>query len=232
MFPQFTGSDTTEDTNSEKRPLITYYSKESDKQTFTHTHALLPSKSWWIFDWFFGCAVPVLDPSAIKRYIVNCTDQDDKEYGAFCAQTVEGKPFPKSSYILCGWHKQTSCHTTLESLAVSKQRENGKFCKEIWIIYIRNFWLNKLQEQELLRRLQEPYLGVWACPRMTGDTDTNDKRHHGVLAKRKNHKKLAIILTLNTLLLLIIYYLLRFVSDLSSSDFNQRATWSDFNQRL
>ena len=105
MFPELTGSDTTEGTNREKRPLITHCGKDSNNQTFTHTHALLPSKSRWVFDWFFGCAVPALHPKAITRNIVNCTDQDDKEHGAFCALIGEGNPYPVSSHRLCGWHK-------------------------------------------------------------------------------------------------------------------------------
>ena len=105
MFPEFTGSDTTEGTNSEKRPLQTCCGKDSNNKSFTHTHSFLPSKRRWVFDWFFGCAVPALHPAAILRNVVNITDQDDKEYGAFCALVGEGKPYPVSYHRLCAWHK-------------------------------------------------------------------------------------------------------------------------------
>jgi len=120
MFPEFTGSDTTEGTNREKRPLITYCGKDSNNQTFTHTHALLPSKSRWVFDWFFGCAVPALHPKAITRNIVNCTDQDDKEHGAFCALIGEGNPYPVSSHRLYGWH--------IVNCTDQDDKEHGAFC--------------------------------------------------------------------------------------------------------
>jgi len=67
MFPEFIGSDTTEGTHREKRPLITHCGKDSNNQTFTHRHALLPSKSCWVFDWFFSCAVPGFLPSTQRQ---------------------------------------------------------------------------------------------------------------------------------------------------------------------
>ena len=97
MFPEFTAADVTEGTNSEKRPLMMMGAKDSNNNSFIHTWSFLPSQSRWVFDWFFGSAVPALHhPSTLSRISLIRADQSREECSAIQALCGLGKTYPNA----------------------------------------------------------------------------------------------------------------------------------------
>jgi len=111
MFPEFTCSDVTMKSNAEKRPLLLLCGKDSYNKAFTHTWAFLPSQSKWVFDWFFGFAVPKvhnLYPGTLTRNFINITDEDPQACSSFrnlCGGFDSWKVYPLSRHRLCAFHK-------------------------------------------------------------------------------------------------------------------------------
>ena len=106
MYPEMAASDTTEKSNREDRPLAIFGGCDQENRPFSHTWAFLPSKSRWVFDWFFGRAVPQLhSPRFCAKLEVIFTDQDGQEVSALEHQSGLGKVFPSAKHGLCAWHK-------------------------------------------------------------------------------------------------------------------------------
>ena len=105
LFPEFGTSDATEDTNIEERPLFLWAAKDGENRSFVHTWAFLPSQSRWVFDWFFGEAVPFLHKKlTLERVVMNVTDQCPQECSAFMALCGEGRIYKNAVHRLCSWH--------------------------------------------------------------------------------------------------------------------------------
>jgi MULE transposase domain/SWIM zinc finger len=101
--PEVLAADVTEQTNSEKRPLMMLAGLTGNNETFTLCRAFLPSQQRWVMDWFFRVAVPfLLPPGTLTRNRMMLTDGDEKEYNAFLAALDEH--YPNSRHHLCTWH--------------------------------------------------------------------------------------------------------------------------------
>lgn len=106
MYPEITISDVTYSTNSEKRPLLLSCGKDSNGHAFTHTWAFLPSESRWVFDWFFGTAMPALHSrDVLAKTELHVTDEDRQEYSAYLSHCGPGKIYEKARLRLCVFHK-------------------------------------------------------------------------------------------------------------------------------
>jgi hypothetical protein len=104
MWPEFSASDVTHGTNSEKRPLLLYCSQDGNNESFTHTWAFLPSQARWVFNWFFSQAIPTLHcADTLKRNYLHATDQDMQECGAF--EDARRTVFINAKHRLCSFHK-------------------------------------------------------------------------------------------------------------------------------
>lgn len=103
LNPDVFAVDVTEQTNSEKRPFIMFAGITGNNETFSLCRGFLPSQQRWVFDWFFGTAVPFLIPSVVlNRNRMMLTDGDEKEYNSFLASLDEH--YPNSCHHLCTWH--------------------------------------------------------------------------------------------------------------------------------
>jgi hypothetical protein len=88
MFPEVFAVNVTEQTNKEKRPCIKLAAVNGENQTFTGVEGFLPSCCKWVFDWFFGTALPGLLPERVRlRNRLLLTDGDVNEYDAFLQPT-------------------------------------------------------------------------------------------------------------------------------------------------
>ena len=177
MFPEFSCSDITHGTNSEKRPLLLFCGKDGDNKAFTHTWAFLPSQSRWVFDWFFSYACPVLHPSGVLRSNrIHITDQDAQECGAFIDSITE--VFPNSKHRLCSFHKiyRNFLEDPEYKSAVASNNEVVDSDIELQMLVK---WLQKFvreyetrEECEVAERLLDTYL------------DEDPSSHNGMLAER------------------------------------------------
>ncbi|CAB9498624.1 expressed unknown protein [Seminavis robusta] len=84
MYPEFKSGDITYKTNSEKRELHIESGIAADGQSFSHTWALFPCASKWIFQWFYRNAMPRLHSAkTLSRVEVAAYDEDEKCYMMF-----------------------------------------------------------------------------------------------------------------------------------------------------
>ena len=163
MFPEFSCSDVTHGTNSEKRPLLIFCGKDGNNKSFSHTWAFLPSQSRWVLDWFFSYACPVLHrASVLQRNRIHITDQDAQECGAFLDS--QQLVFPNSNHRLCAFHKinRNFLEDKEDKSAVAQNNKNTSSEIELKMIVK---WLNKFirdyeteAEWQMSERLLEKYL--------------------------------------------------------------------------
>jgi hypothetical protein len=97
--------DVTNDTNQEKRPMLTIVVKDGNGKTYTVLRCLMPHECRWIFRWLFKISLPtLLGRDNLKRVNVVITDGDTQETAVLddCIDTLF---LPNGAVrVRCLWH--------------------------------------------------------------------------------------------------------------------------------
>ena len=80
LFPNIVYVDTTMDTNSEGRSLLSLVGKETCSKTFKILRVLLPNQQLWVFRWIFCVLLPkVYSNDLLSQIKIIVTDGDAQE---------------------------------------------------------------------------------------------------------------------------------------------------------
>lgn len=103
MFPEVIFIDCVEDTNNEKRPLLTITGRDAHGEMFNVLRAFLPNLRAWSFRWIFNYVLPNIYPiKVLQRIKVAITDGDRQEYENL---DIAIKNFiSNATRVRCGWH--------------------------------------------------------------------------------------------------------------------------------
>ena len=91
-----------QDTNKEKRPLLTMTGKDSNGEMFTFLRIYLPNEKAWCFRWAFSVVLPRFFPTTLSRVKFIMSDGDFTEYTQIdaCIQNF----LKNAQRGRCGWH--------------------------------------------------------------------------------------------------------------------------------
>jgi hypothetical protein len=104
-FPSVLGLDTTQGTNSEKRPLARGTAKNMLRNNIPFLNCFLPSECQWVWHWLFQEGLPQLITQPVLHSIrIVLTDGDDNIYNQVDVAIRSGI-IPNAVHRLCSWHK-------------------------------------------------------------------------------------------------------------------------------
>ena len=104
-FPYCFGTDITNGTNQEKRPLARATAMTTNRKNVPFWNALLPSGGRWVHRWIFQEAFPALFSTAtLMKCQLVISDEDVLCYEEFEA-AIRAGVFPNGKHRLCKWHK-------------------------------------------------------------------------------------------------------------------------------
>ena len=105
QFPQSVGTDITNGTNAEKRPLLRATARDANNQIIPFFNAFVCSGSRWVHSWIFEDVFPTLFPPVVLSQVrMMLTDEDPHCFQAFDTSVKKGI-FRNAKHRLCKWHK-------------------------------------------------------------------------------------------------------------------------------
>ena len=104
-YPQCIGTDITNGTNDEKRPLARATARDSNKKNIPFLNAFVASGSRWVHRWMFRQAFPAIFPQETLDKVRLVVTDDDKQCHLEFLDSVQAGIFPNAKHRLCKWHK-------------------------------------------------------------------------------------------------------------------------------
>jgi hypothetical protein len=151
-IPFVHGSDVTNGTNSERRPMSRDMCLSANNKILHNVHAFIPSEGQWVFNWTRRHAVPaLLCPKALKKQSFLITDEDNQFLRASFTAMSNEDTYGKSKIRLCKWHKVSYMRNYLDN------KFRMFVFSNFWKFSHLYFWFSNIQKFEQ----DEPRIYPW-----------------------------------------------------------------------